>query len=315
MVICTEGSLRILADHWGIAASMVFGSYFAGSTPMGGGTIGFPILVLAFDGPASLGRDFSFAIQSIGMTSATIFILCRRQPLEWVMLRWAMLGVVIGAPLGILFIAPLIPGVVVKCIFAVIWASFGVLHLRRTNDICANEGITPAAHKFDRNLGFLVGLIAGGTITSVTGVGVDMVLYLFLVLFCRADLKVAIPTSVVLMTFASLVGLATKVISGDIDPGVFPNWLAAAPIVAVGAPFGALIVSRIGRRPTLLIVAVLCVGQFFWTMHHEFSLLGWLGISLSVVGVLLFNVGFEFLWRIGDRLGRRQNGGKPSRAD
>ena len=284
---------------------MAFGSYFAGSTPMGGGTVGFPILVLLFDGPAALGRDFSFAVQSIGMTSATIFILCRRQPIEWVMLRWGLFGSLIGTPLGILFVAPQIPGIVIKCLFAVVWASFGVLHLRRISDLCANHGVTPAAHKFDRNIGLLVGFFAGATVAAITGVGIDMVIYSILVLLCRADLKVAIPTSVIIMAFTSLVGLATKSLTGDISPGVFGNWLAAAPIVALGAPFGALIVDKIGRKPTLLVVAVLCILQFAWTMQHEFAILGWIGIALSFVGVLLFNAAFELLWRIGDRLGRR----------
>ena len=88
-------------DHWPIALAMALGSYAAGSTPMGGGTVGFPILVLLFDQPAQLGRDFSFAVQSIGMTSAGIFILARRQPLAWAMLKGAMLGSLIGTPLGI----------------------------------------------------------------------------------------------------------------------------------------------------------------------------------------------------------------------
>ena len=32
--------------HWPMAAAMALGSYVAGSTPMGGGTVGFPVLVL-----------------------------------------------------------------------------------------------------------------------------------------------------------------------------------------------------------------------------------------------------------------------------
>ncbi|MCB1567094.1 MAG: hypothetical protein KDI78_16055, partial [Xanthomonadales bacterium] len=56
-----------LRENWGIAAAMGLGSYVAGSTPMGGGTVGFPILVLLFEQPPQLGRDFSFAVQSIGM--------------------------------------------------------------------------------------------------------------------------------------------------------------------------------------------------------------------------------------------------------
>ncbi|MFG0274970.1 MAG: sulfite exporter TauE/SafE family protein, partial [Phycisphaerales bacterium] len=53
-------------DHWETALAMALGSYVAGSTPMGGGTIGFPVLVLILGEPAELGRGFSLAVQSIG---------------------------------------------------------------------------------------------------------------------------------------------------------------------------------------------------------------------------------------------------------
>jgi uncharacterized protein len=260
---------------------------------------------LLFKQSATLGRDFSFAVQSIGMTSASIFILCRRQPLEWVLLRWSLIGSLIGTPLGVLFIAPHIPGVIIKLVFAIVWASFGVLHLRRTNDICANIGETPTAHRFDRNVGFAIGLLAGATVAAVTGVGIDMILYAVMVLLMRADLKVAIPSSVIIMAFTSLVGIATKWLFTGVQPGVYENWLAAAPIVALGAPLGAFIVNRIGRKQTLYVVAVLCIAQFFWTMHEERAQIRWLGIALSAVVVVIFNILFEWLWRIGDKLERR----------
>jgi uncharacterized protein len=296
---------RTVADHYGIAVAMAFGSYFAGSTPMGGGTIGFPVLVLAFGEPATLGRDFSFAVQSIGMTSASIFILCRGQPLEWVILRWALLGTLIGTPLGIFFVAPHISELAIKVFFAIIWASFGVLHLYRTGDICANIGETPAAHRFDRNVGFAVGLLGGACVASITGVGIDMILYAVMVLLMRSDLKVAIPSSVIIMAFTSLVGITTKLLFTGVQPGVFGNWLAAAPIVAIGAPFGAFIVSYIGRRPTLIVVAVLCVFQFLWTMQQSFSTIGMIGLALSTLGVGIFVASFEWMWLIGERLARR----------
>ena len=44
-----------VVEHWGIALAMAVGSYAAGSTPMGGGTVGFPILVLLFKESAELG--------------------------------------------------------------------------------------------------------------------------------------------------------------------------------------------------------------------------------------------------------------------
>lgn len=285
---------------------MALGSYAAGSTPMGGGTVGFPVLVLLFEETPTLGRDFSFAIQSIGMTSASIFILCRRQPIEWPMLRWAILGSLIGTPIGILYVAPQVSSLIIKVSFAVVWCSFGVLHLYRLNEIVSHEGLAPGAHRFDRNAGFLVGLLAGATVSSITGVGIDMVLYAVLVLLCQADLKIAIPTSVIIMTFTSLVGIAIKGMMGTIQPGVYENWLAAAPVVALGAPLGTFIVHRVGRTSTLLVVSLLCVGQFFWTIQNEWARLGWLGACGAILGVVLFNLGFEWLHRVGGRFDRRQ---------
>jgi uncharacterized membrane protein YfcA len=297
-----------LREHWGIAVAMLFGSYVAGSTPMGGGTVGFPVLVLLFGEPAALGRDFGFAVQSVGMTSATLFVLSRRQRLEWVLLRWSMLGSLLGIPLGILCVAPHVRGLAIEVLFAVVWASFGVLHLRRIDAICAHVGETPAAHRFDRKVGFAVGLLAGATVSAITGVGSDMVLYAVMVLLMRADLKVAIPSAVAGMAFASLVGIATKGLFTGVQPGVFENWLAAAPVVVLGAPLGAFVVSRIGRRPTLRFVSLLCLLHFAWTVHRERAALGGPGVALALAAVVLLNVGFEWLWRVGDRLERRPVG-------
>lgn len=305
-IVVDGGHWDSIADHWGIAFAMALGSYAAGSTPMGGGTVGFPVLVLLFGEPATLGRDFSFAVQSVGMTSASIFIFCRRQPLEWPMLRWALLGSLVGTPLGILYLAPLVSSLAIKICFAIIWCSFGVLHLYRLRELCRHEGLAPGAHRFDRVAGGLVGLLGGATVASVTGVGIDMVLYAVLVLLCQADLKIAIPTSVVIMAAASLIGISTKAITASIQPGVFDNWLAAAPVVALGAPLGAFIVSKIGRAPTLLFVSVLCIVQFVWTLIDERVQLGMLGIAAAIGGVIAFNVGFEWLHRIGAKSSRRQ---------
>ena len=281
--------------HWPIALAMALGSYVAGSTPMGGGTVGFPILVLLFDQPASQGRDFSFAVQSIGMVSAAIFILARRQPLAWAMLKGAMAGTVIGTPLGIAFVAPLVPALAIKVVFAVVWASFGVLHLYRIGEIAGHAGMTDFSERWDFRVGLLVGTLAGVSVTAVTGVGIDMVLYTVLVLLCRADLKIAIPTSVVIMGFTSLVGVVFKTLTTGLQPGVYENWLAAAPVVALGAPLGVFIVGLIGRKPTLVFVAILCVGQFVWTCHNERVALGWPGVLACVVAVGAGVWGFEKL--------------------
>ena len=281
--------------HWPIALAMAMGSYVAGSTPMGGGTVGFPILVLLFGLPATLGRDFSFAVQSIGMTSASIFILARRQPLAWAMLKGSMVGALVGTPLGILYVAPLIPELWIKLVFAVVWASFGVLHLYRINEISGHDGMTEFDERWDFRVGLTLGVVSGATVAAVTGVGIDMVLYAALVLLCRADLKIAIPTSVVIMAFTSVLGIVVKQMTTGLQPGVYENWLAAAPVVCLGAPLGAFMVDIIGRKPTLIFVAILCVGQFVWTCYAERSSTGIFGfiVALAAVGVCL--LGFEKL--------------------
>ena len=311
-LVIEGGYLDTLLNHWPIAAAMVAGSYVAGSTPMGGGTVGFPVLVLLLDLPATLGRDFSFAVQSVGMTSASIYILSRRQPLEWQMLRAALLGALIGTPLGILYVAPLASDLAIKLLFAAILCSFGLLHLRRINEITNYHGITPTDLGFDNRAGFIVGLLGSLTVASITGVGVDMMIYMVLVLLCHADLKIAIPTSVVLMAFTSLVGMTVKLLLGSVQPGTFENWLAAAPVVALGAPLGALVVNRIGRRPTLLFVSLLCVGQFAWTLVHERGSLTPWNLGATVLGVVLFLLAFQDLYQRGNQLARRKRHGVPS---
>jgi len=290
-----HGRWEVVKGHWPIALAMAFGSYIAGSTPMGGGTVGFPILVLLFDLPATLGRDFGFAVQSIGMTSASIFILARRRPLAWSMLQGSMLGSLVGTTLGIFFVAPYIPELWIKLVFAVVWASFGVLHLYRIGEIASHVGMTEFDERWDFRVGLWIGGLAGACVAAVTGVGIDMVLYATLVLLCRADLKIAIPTSVVIMAFTSVLGITVKYFSTGVQPGVFENWLAAAPVVALGAPLGALVVDLIGRKPTLLVVAVLCVGQFGWTCYNERAALGIGGMVLAVAAVGLCLFGLERL--------------------
>jgi len=296
------GYWPLAVAHWPIAAAMAAGSYFAGSTPMGGGTVGFPVLVLLFHGPAALGRDFGFAVQSVGMTSASIFIISRRQPVAWPMLRWAMVGALIGTPLGLVFVAPLVSGLEVKVIFAVIWASFALMTLVKLRETAELSGMTPLPDRFHRISGLLVGLLGGAFAAALTGVGIDMMIYAVLVTLCRTDLKIAVPTSVILMAWTSLVGIATRNLQGAVNPETFGNWIAAAPVVALGAPFGAYIVDRIGRVPTLIVVALLCIAQFIWTFVEEWPSLGVPGLGLAIAGVLLFNLVFHFLYTAGLRL-------------
>lgn len=297
--------------HWPIAAAMALGSYVAGSTPMGGGTIGFPVLVLLFDMPASLGRNFGLVIQSIGMTSASIFILCRRTPIESRMLLWSLAGAAAGLGFGTYYVVPHISDETIKLIFACLWMSFGLLTLFKNRELCGFHNLTPVPHSEAMQLGLAVGF-AGGITTAVTGVGIDMMLYTVLVLLYCMDLKAVVPTAVICMAGASLMGTALHLLIGDLSAEVYYNWLAASPVVILGAPFGAFLVGIIPRIATLYFVAVLCVIQFFWTLWEVSPTRGqWLFVGANLIVAL---AGFVILYRLGKARSGAQLDGKRIKA-
>lgn len=302
-IVLVGGYWETVKAHWPIALAMAFGSYVAGSTPMGGGTVGFPVLVLLFDQPGSLGRNFGLAVQSIGMVSASVYIFAARRALDWGVLRPALVGSLFGTTLGAAFVAPFVLDLWIKLLFAVVWASFGVMHLVKLREVVAHTGENERFRRWDTPIGAAVGVV-GGVVASITGVGIDMVLYATLVLLYQADLRISIPTSVVIMAFTSLVGIAANnllVLANPalyrIDPEVFANWLAAAPVVALGAPLGAIVVNLIPRAPTLVVVSLLCLGQFVWTLVEE-KVTG-VNLAVALLAVVAMNAVFHTLYRWG----------------
>src|SRR5215475_2571060 len=95
-----------VSKQWPIALVMVMGSLVAGSTPMGGGAISFPFLVLWVGIAPGEARDFGLVIQALGMTSAMVFILCRRTPVQSRILAWTVTGAAAGMLLGTLVFVP-----------------------------------------------------------------------------------------------------------------------------------------------------------------------------------------------------------------
>jgi uncharacterized membrane protein YfcA len=303
VLIVGGGHLTTAIENWPMAIAMAVGSYIAGSTPMGGGTIGFPVLVLVFGESAVVGRDFSFAIQAIGMTSASVYILSRRLPIAWNVLIPAMIGSAIGTPLGVLFMAPQVDDLFVKLLFAVTWAGFGIAQFRLMRHLLEPEPLAHSHLGFDRFIGLLVGFGGGLFIASITGVGVDMLLFVVLVLLVRVDARCGITSSVLLMSLTSIVGLSTNAIAFGVPEEVWSNWYAAAPVVAIGAPLGALAASMIPRGVTFRIVSILCVAQFVAFCAAE-RISGWT-LAASLVALAVTTAGFSLVNRWGDRRMRR----------
>ncbi|KAK7235224.1 membrane transporter protein [Aureococcus anophagefferens] len=93
----TECGAAVLAH----VRAMVLGSFIAGSTPLGGGVVGFPVAVLVLRMEPAQGRDFSAMIQAAGMTSASYLILYLKPELVHVKLvSWSIAFGVLGCIVG-----------------------------------------------------------------------------------------------------------------------------------------------------------------------------------------------------------------------
>jgi hypothetical protein len=87
-----------------------------------------------------------------------------------------------------------------------------------------------------------------------------------------------------------------------LHPGVLEHWLAAAPIVVLGAPLGALAVSLLPRTATLGLVALLCLVQLAWICAQ--AKLSPVGIAWVVAAALGLAGMLELLHAQGRRAAR-----------
>ncbi len=69
------------SKYYPMVLAMVVGSMIAGSTPLGGGIVAFPVSVLILGFSPDQGRDFSLLIQSVGMTAASYLIFVKKRHL------------------------------------------------------------------------------------------------------------------------------------------------------------------------------------------------------------------------------------------
>ena len=269
-------------EQWPIAIVMILGSLVAGTTSMGGGAISFPYLVSWVGVSPGSARDFGLMIQALGMTSAMIYVLCRRVPLQRHMLVWTVVGGAGGILLGTVAIAPYIAANFVKLIFACMWMSFAILTIAKSHEFCRAVGVRDIDHRAAMWTGLLVGAL-GGIITSFIGVGVEMALYTTLILLYRCDLKIAVPTSVSAMAMAAILGVGTRLAQGGISHDLVLKFLAAGPFVIFGAPIGTYIVGVIPRQKTLYFISLLCIGQFVWTLiHSQRTYWEWLFVIVAI---------------------------------
>ncbi|MEV7780875.1 sulfite exporter TauE/SafE family protein [Kitasatospora sp. NPDC088351] len=257
----------VLAENWRVALTMVFGSLVGGGTSEGGGAIAFPVLTKVLVVPPDRARIFTFAIQSIGMSAASLSILLNRIPIERKVVLYGSASGVVGVALSATLLAPHVPLPVVRALFTMLLVALALaLVVQLGQRGYRRNAKIPAWSQREKGLVLAAGF-AGGIVSGVAGVGENCVMFLLLVLLFRVSEKVATPTTVVMMTIVSVAAFLTHVILLDDFTGpVVGYWTAAAPVVAVGAPLGAWICTKLAPFTIRAVLFVLIGAELISTV-------------------------------------------------
>jgi uncharacterized protein len=260
-------AIHELIVNWRVSLTMVFGSLVGGGTSEGGGAIAFPIFTKLLHIAPRDARNFSLAIQSVGMGAATISILYLRIPIERRALLYAGLPGIVGVALGAILVAPRIPPIFVRTSFTVLVTSMAValLLVNREKDVLRNRWM-PIFGLREKTILVFAGLL-GGVISALVGTGENSVVFMVMVLLFRVDEKIVTPTTVVLMTMVTIPGFLLHLfLLKDFSPAVMGYWLAAVPVAVVAAPLGALICSHMNRHSIVHLLLFLIALEFISTI-------------------------------------------------
>jgi uncharacterized membrane protein YfcA len=256
-----------IVKNWPVAVTMVFGALVGGGTSEGGGAVAFPVFTKALHIPPAEARVFAFAIQTVGMGAASLSILFLGIPIEKRVLPWGGAAGILGMVASTYWIVPYVPAQLVRISFTVMVSSLAValIILNRKEKGIRNE-LCPIFGPREKALIVAAGFV-GGLMSGLVGCGENIVVFMVMVLLFRVSEKIVTPTTVILMTIVTVAGFALHVFAvHDFPARVCSYWLAAAPIVAVGAPLGAYLCAGISRRAIANILVFLIALEFISTI-------------------------------------------------
>jgi uncharacterized membrane protein YfcA len=261
-----ERAIEAMIANWQVSVTMVFGSLVGGGTSEGGGAVAFPVLTKVLGVPAAEARLFAFAIQTVGMGCATISIVRNRVPLEWRAIRYGAPPAMLAVFLSCLLIAPLLEATTVRLLFTSILVGLAIA-------LWTSRRFSPGRRSHIEPFGWreVVAIVAagvlGGLLSGLAAVGENTIMFVLLVLALRVSERVVTPTTVVLMTIVSVTGFATHaLVMGDFHGQGVDMWLAAVPVVAFGAPTGALLATRMSRNAIVRILYSLIALELVTTL-------------------------------------------------
>lgn len=281
--------LWAVVKHWRITLTMAFGSFVAGATSEAGGAVAFPVFTKVLAIPPIHAKLFSLATQSVGMGSALLTILLLRIRVEWRAVIWVVLGSVPMLPVGFA-LADQLPVSAVRILFTVVQSSFALAlwwH-NRDRDRDRNEGLSRFGN-LEKGTLFGFGVI-GGLISGLLGSGLEIIVFSVLVLWFRLCEKAATPTVIVMMVLTTWSGFAMILATGQFAPPVSEYWLAAVPIVVVGAPFGVYVCSKMSRMLVVRVLIALILAELFSSL-----VLIPLNTEIAVASAMLF-LGFSCVY-------------------
>lgn len=288
----STNSFYLFLKHYYAVITMVAGSFIAGSSPEGSAAIAYPIFTLYLNIPPPVARNFAFAIQSIGMTSASLLILSLKIKVEWNYIKYVTFGGVFGLVFGTYYIVPLISPPLAKLFFVSLWLSFGLV-LWYNNRKTKHEVFDRIDRFTKTDMMRLVALgLIGGMISSVFGTGINIFSFCFMTIYYRINEKVAIPSSVIIMTIETLIGVFLhSLIVKDFQQQAFDMWLVCVPFVLFFAPLGAYVVSKVPRKVAATFLYIILIVQFFgamWVLKPNLTH-SLISVSVLIAGILFFS--------------------------
>mmetsp|Transcript_4388 Transcript_4388/g.9705 ORF Transcript_4388/g.9705 Transcript_4388/m.9705 type:complete len:380 (-) Transcript_4388:271-1410(-) len=228
---------------------------------------------------STVARDFSFLVQTVGMGAAAFAIWFMGVKVDTHAIVYCSIGGMAGVIFGLELVTPRLDSNYSEMYFVSIWFAFAfslllinltqdqtrrfyripiwrrgellrmpLFHIPRIGSSCGGGTGTPVELVLNVWICLLVVFgFLGGVFSAICGSGIDICCFALLTLYFRVTERVATPTAVVLMAINSLVAYTYTAAKLGVDAEVYRMWLVSIPIVAVGAPLGAIVSSHFHR--------------------------------------------------------------------
>jgi len=313
-----------VVDHhprYYMSITMIFGSLVGGATSEGGASVAFPVMTLVFGIKPPVARDFSFMIQSAGMTAAAFTICWMRVRTELHSILYCTLSGTAGIIFGLEKVASNLKPAESKMYFVSIWFAFAFslywlnrFRGRKVYDQIPywEDGVIFQYKGFAINWKACVLLcfgFCGGIFSSISGSGLDICSFSCLTLIFRVSEKVATPTSVVLMGINTVIGFLYREFGmGGVESAAWGYLKVCVPIVVFGAPLGSVLGSYCHR---LVLATFVYVGDTAQLIGALYVVQPWtkqktnnpVSLCLSSAAIIFAGmIGFKLLAETGRKL-------------